>query len=66
MSAEPSELVRRFREHPGLRSKAWLRLVTQTFGATEWSHGSGDDAAVPEAGEGCLLAAGEAIYPSFV
>ena len=66
MSTELTELVQRFREHPGLRSKAWLRLVSQTFGETDWSNGPGDDAAVLETGEGHLLAAGEAIFPPFV
>lgn len=66
MSTELTELVQRFREHPGLRSKAWLRLVSQTFGETDWSNGPGDDAAVLKTGEGHLLAAGEAIFPPLV
>lgn len=66
MASELSELVARFRRHPALASKAWLRLVSQTFGATDWASGPGDDAAVIDIDGSHLLVAGEAIYPPFV
>lgn len=66
MASELSELVARFRRHPALTSKAWLRLVSQTFGATNWATGPGDDAAVVDVDGRHLLVAGEAIHPPFV
>jgi selenophosphate synthetase-related protein len=60
-------VVRRFRDHAGRRAKASIGLVAETLGPTDWVHGPGDDAAVVSAGsEGSTLAAGEAIWPSFV
>ncbi len=62
-------IVQAARDHPGLRAKAALGLVTQTLGPTDWVSGPGDDAAaIPLAGEHDvrLLAAGEALLPEFV
>ncbi len=62
-------IVQAARDHPGLRAKAALGLVTETLGPTDWLSGPGDDAAViPLAGEHdvLLLAAGEALLPEFV
>lgn len=57
-------------QHPGLRAKAGLGLVTDVLGPTDWITGPGDDAAAimqPATGhERFLLAAGEAIFPPFV
>ncbi|MGH8975498.1 MAG: AIR synthase related protein [Acidimicrobiia bacterium] len=63
---ELDEVVRRFREHPGLRAKSSLRLLAEVFGPTDWIHGPGDDAAVLPADGSYLLAAGEAIWPPLV
>jgi uncharacterized protein len=58
------------RQHPGLRAKAGLGLVTDVLGSTDWITGPGDDAAAvmqPATDrETFLLAAGEAIFPPFV
>jgi selenophosphate synthetase-related protein len=57
------DVVRTFREHPGIRAKTALRLVTDVLGPTDWLHGPGDDAAlVPTDGQ-AVLVAGEAIWP---
>jgi len=58
-----TDVVRTFREHPGLRAKSALRLVTDVLGPTDWLHGPGDDAAlVPTDGQ-AVFVAGEAIWP---
>lgn len=60
---ELSELAAGVRAHPGLRSKAALRMVGSIFGGTDWLSQPGDDAAALPDGDGFLLAAGEAIAP---
>lgn len=59
-------MVRGFRDHPGLRAKSALGMVTDTLGPTDWLAGPGDDTAVVESDGRLLLAAGEAIWPPFV
>jgi selenophosphate synthetase-related protein len=58
------------RQHPGLRGKTGLGLVTEILGPTDWVSGPGDDAAaiacLSGGGEAFVLAAGEAIFPPFV
>ncbi len=68
MSSNPllDEVVRAFREHPGLRSKAALRLVTDVLGPTDWLRGPGDDAALVPTDGSAMLIAGEAIWPPLV
>lgn len=63
---ELDEVVRRFREHPGLRGKSKLGLVTGVFGPADWIAGAGDDAAAIPNDNGYLLVAGEAIWPPLV
>ena len=64
---ELAEIVRGFREHPGRRSKRFIRVVAEVLGGTDWLHGPGDDAAVvDETSEGAVVAAGEAIWPPFL
>jgi selenophosphate synthetase-related protein len=65
--SELAEVVARFRQSSGLRAKAGLTLVSAALGPTDWVHGPGDDAAIALQGpDGSILAAGEAILPSFV
>ena len=55
------------RDHPGLRAKAGLGLVTDVLGPTDWRSGPGDDAAALPIADGVhVLAAGEALWPPFV
>ena len=62
-----ADIIRRFREHPGLRAKASIGLVAEALGPTDWLTGPGDDAAVVAEGlDGSALAAGEAIWPPFI
>jgi selenophosphate synthetase-related protein len=62
-----AEVVTRFQQNPGLRAKAGLELVSVALGPTDWVHGPGDDAAVVlRDADGSILAAGEAILPSFL
>jgi uncharacterized protein len=63
---ELGQLVHAFRNHPGLRAKASLALVTDVLGPTDWVHGPGDDAAVIAVDNGFLLAGGEALWPPFI
>jgi uncharacterized protein len=63
---ELGQLVQTFREHPGLRAKAGLALVTDVLGPTDWVHGPGDDAAIVALDDRFLLAGGEALWPPFV
>ena len=65
-TSELDEIVRSFREHPGLRAKAALRLVSEVLGPSDWLSGPGDDAALIATGDVSLLVAGEAIWPPFV
>jgi len=60
------EIVRRYREHAGLRAKRPLRIVREVLGASDAVAGPGDDAAAIPDGEGHLLLAGEAMWPPFV
>jgi len=74
-------IVRQFEENPSLRGKASIELISEVLGPSDWLGGPGDDAAIlspadvaePGAGsragansQGCLLVAGEAIFPPFV
>src|SRR5262249_59318842 len=74
-------IVRKFKETPAVRGKASIGLVTEVLGPSDWLGGPGDDAAIlsdrdlaePAGGgrggtssQGCLLVAGEAIFPPFV
>ena len=59
------EIVRRYREHPGLRAKRPLRIVREALGPSDAVAGPGDDAAAIEDGDGHLLVAGEAMWPPF-
>lgn len=61
-----TEVAERFRALPGFRQKSSLRLVAEIFGATDWLHGPGDDAAVVESGGEYILIGGEAIWPPLV
>lgn len=60
------EVVVRVREHPGLRGKAAIGLVSEALGATDWLAGPGDDGAVVADGERRLVVGGEAMLPAFV
>lgn len=61
------EVARRFRESAARRAKASIEMVSDVLGSTDWLSGPGDDAAaLPSPGSGFVLAAGEAILPSFV
>jgi selenophosphate synthetase-related protein len=70
MSTSPpvalDRIVAGFRDHPGVRQKANLALVTEVLGGSDWIQGPGDDAAALPTGDGHLLAAGEALWPPFV
>ena len=74
-------IVRQFNENPSVRGKASIGLISEVLGPSDWLGGPGDDAAIlsghhptePGGGrpggtysEGCLLVAGEAIFPPFV
>jgi selenophosphate synthetase-related protein len=60
------EIVAAVRAQPGLRNKAPIALVSEVFGATDWTRGPGDDGAVVEAGAEQLVVGGEAMLPAFV
>ena len=74
-------IVRQFEENPSVRGKASIGLISEVLGPSDWLGGPGDDAAIlsaadfaePRGGsrtdgnsQGCLLVAGEAIFPPFV
>ncbi|HEX6261926.1 MAG TPA: AIR synthase related protein [Actinomycetota bacterium] len=59
------EIVRRYREHPGLGAKRPLRIVREALGPSDAVTGPGDDAAAIKHGDGHLLVAGEAMWPPF-
>lgn len=61
-----NRIVAGFREHPGVRQKASLALVSQVLGGSDWVQGPGDDAAAVPMGAEHVLAAGEALWPPFV
>jgi selenophosphate synthetase-related protein len=64
--AELTALARKAREHPGLRGKSAIRLVSDVLGPSDWLTGPGDDgAAVPLAGTNVVVC-GEALWPPFV
>jgi uncharacterized protein len=63
---ELTDVVNAFRNHPGLRAKAGIGLVTEMLGPTDWVHGPGDDAAIVSLDGRLLLAGGEALWPPFV
>ena len=64
------DLARHLREHPALRAKSEIKLVSDVLGAGSWVHGPGDDGAVvPSIGvraEDTVVACGEALLPAFV
>jgi selenophosphate synthetase-related protein len=60
------DLVRTLREHPGLRGKAAIGLVSEVLGTADWICGPGDDGAAVEALGGQVVACGEALWPPFV
>lgn len=74
-------IVRQFKENPSVRGKSSIGLVTEVLGPSDWLGGPGDDAAILSSrdlaepagrsgedaySQGCLLVAGEAIFPPFV
>jgi uncharacterized protein len=66
------ELAEYLRDHPALRAKSEIKLVSDVLGAGSWVHGPGDDGAVvptidgtPQA-DGTVVACGEALLPAFV
>jgi uncharacterized protein len=61
-----ADVVGAFHNHPGLRAKSGIGLVTDVLGPTDWIHGPGDDAAVVPLDGRLLLAGGEALWPPFV
>jgi selenophosphate synthetase-related protein len=66
LTGELGDVVRGFRDHPGLLGKARIAMVTDVLGATDWDRGPGDDAAVLPRDGGHALLAGEAIWPPYV
>ncbi|MGH3693669.1 MAG: hypothetical protein ACRDRX_06700 [Pseudonocardiaceae bacterium] len=60
------ELVQTLRNHPGLRGKAALGLVSEVLGTADWISGPGDDGAALDALGGQVVACGEALWPPFV
>ncbi len=66
LDGELAEVVSRFRDNPGFRSKSFVGLVTEILGPTDWLSGPGDDAAAIGNGDEYILAAGEAIFPPYV
>ncbi len=68
-----ADLVATLRDHPGLRGKAAIGLVSAVLGGNDWLGGPGDDGAVISgaalpgvAGAGSVVACGEAMWPPFV
>lgn len=69
------ELADLLREHPALRAKSQIALVSEVLGGGSWVRGPGDDGAVVEmVGGRCepgrvprhVIACGEALLPAFV
>ncbi len=69
-SSGVEDLARHLREHPALRAKSEIKLVSDVLGAGSWVHGPGDDGAVVPAigaqAEDTVVACGEALLPAFV
>jgi selenophosphate synthetase-related protein len=61
-----SRLVQILRNHPGLRAKAAIGLVSEVLGTADWISGPGDDGAALDALGGQVVACGEALWPPFV
>ena len=71
MSDQPvpslDDIVAAARDHPGLRAKRPIALVSEVFGGTDWSAGPGDDGAIVDlAGTASVVVGGEAMLPAFV
>ena len=65
-AATIDDVVRAVREHPGLRGKESIGLVTDVLGPTDSVSGPGDDAAAIDVGVGTVMVGGEAMWPPFV
>jgi uncharacterized protein len=71
-SSELDTLAAYLREHPALRAKSEIKLVSDVLGAGSWVHGPGDDGAVVPGIDGAaragdtVVACGEALLPAFV
>jgi selenophosphate synthetase-related protein len=61
-----TDLVQILRNHPGLRGKASIGLVSEVLGTADWICGPGDDGAAVNALGGQVVACGEALWPPFV
>jgi selenophosphate synthetase-related protein len=61
-----TDLVQTLRNHPGLRGKAVIGLVSEVLGTADWICGPGDDGAAVDALGGQVVACGEALWPPFV
>lgn len=59
-------LVGTIRRLPGVTGKSAIRAVSDTFGASDWFEGPGDDGAVVPGGDGHVIICGEAIISAFV
>jgi uncharacterized protein len=63
-------LAEHLRDHPALRAKAEIGLVSEIIGGGSWLHGPGDDGAVIPLSDrttaGHVIACGEALLPAFV
>ncbi|MDQ5840345.1 MAG: AIR synthase related protein, partial [Chloroflexota bacterium] len=63
-------LAEHLRNHPALRAKAEIGLVSEIIGGGSWLHGPGDDGAVIPLTDGTttghVIACGEALLPAFV
>jgi len=55
-----------YRGHPGVAQKSPIGLVADTFGATDWLTGPGDDGALVPTQGGQIVVGGEAMFPPFV
>lgn len=55
-----------YRSHAGIEQKSSIGLVSETFGATDWLTGPGDDAALVPTQGGQIVVGGEAMFPPFV
>lgn len=55
-----------YRSHAGIEQKSAIGLVSETFGATDWLTGPGDDGALVPTQGGQIVVGGEAMFPPFV